>query len=247
MARWHQFLRDGGISTPTLTNKQSRIGGKHGLPTGRKRRTTTGPAIIPPRHCPTPRTGKRKRFGSKAVAGGEIVLSIPQTPQSAAGQDSRTPDRDRADQASTSVRRGQPDARTEQVAFRITRHSRSGSATTGAYLATVRSRSRSGSHADPSRDRCQAGNVFASLYMPPTLRSRQRREGLKRAEAHAPGTARNPAPATLARAGTIDRRPTMAFGSASAGVDGPGTRTGRWRSGWPSLVGPATAYKSSTA
>ena len=31
LARWYQFLRDEKISTPTLTNKQSYIGGKHGF------------------------------------------------------------------------------------------------------------------------------------------------------------------------------------------------------------------------
>lgn len=31
LARWYQHLRDQGISTPTLTNKQSYIGGRHGF------------------------------------------------------------------------------------------------------------------------------------------------------------------------------------------------------------------------
>lgn len=31
LARWYQFMRDGGAATPTLTNKQSYIGGKGGF------------------------------------------------------------------------------------------------------------------------------------------------------------------------------------------------------------------------
>ncbi|UHH09669.1 site-specific integrase [Luteimonas fraxinea] len=77
LAKWYQFLRDDGIATPTLTNKQSYIGGKHGFFSWAMASGHYPPGDNPAKgHVSYTANEKRKRkkFGFKAFTREEIAL-----------------------------------------------------------------------------------------------------------------------------------------------------------------------------